>query len=418
MNLENLRLNVQRALFSRKQPADLWSSPFENALVGFVLSRQKERPESELRRVLIWIERWFRKCSLQADVDIAAAGLYSAILAMEGQLTEAKEIGSKVCKALTRLKEKKDWKFGFFNKAELLYSALTGVVYSRCIEEQEGLKKYVTDILEKQSRTNWGNDCFRMAFFSATRCLLEGDLKNYLENLKRSISALNLEALREDEVISLLWFLEVFGDKIKKSIEDARPFKEARDTLLRRLLASSDSFIFDVDSGLYEDEPETELGRAGHLLSALELCLLVDVSSAFSGVQPSTIYDLLQLHPRIQDASEKLFKDSYYPQAVFEAFKTLIILVKEKSGRQDLDGKDLMAKVFSKEKPILAFNELKTEYQKNVQEGFRFLFMGATTAIRNPPAHERITRMDPFEALEYLNFASLLARKVEASTKM
>ena len=128
------------------------------------------------------------------------------------------------------------------------------------------------------------------------------------------------------------------------------------------------------------------------------------------------IYSLSNLHPLVEKVSERLFLDGHYSQAIFEAYKAVISLVKEKSGRDDLDGQKLMATVFSYENPILRLNSLRTKSEQNEQMGFMFLFMGATVGIRNPKAHDIIDQADQIRALEYLALASLLARRVEEST--
>lgn len=130
-------------------------------------------------------------------------------------------------------------------------------------------------------------------------------------------------------------------------------------------------------------------------------------------VNPNTLFDLLKFHPRIREASERLFKNNHYAQAILEAFKAVNNFVKEKSGKQEWDGKNLMTKVFRRENPIIRFNELKTVSEKDEQEGFMFLFMGAIVGIRNPKAHDNIIQTDPYKTLEYLSFASLLAKKVD-----
>jgi len=130
------------------------------------------------------------------------------------------------------------------------------------------------------------------------------------------------------------------------------------------------------------------------------------------------IFDSLQVHPRIKTACERLFKDGHYNLSIFESFKALNNFVKEKSERTDLDGKDLMAKVFSKNNPILKLNSLTTDSEINEQEGFMFLFMGSMVGVRNPRAHEEIKESDPYKALEYIAFASLLAKRIDESTKV
>ena len=73
---------------------------------------------------------------------------------------------------------------------------------------------------------------------------------------------------------------------------------------------------------------------------------------------PSTYFDRLNLHPRILDVSRELFIDGHPWEAVFAAAKALVNFVKERSGRDDLDGASLMRTVFSPNNPILTFNDL------------------------------------------------------------
>lgn len=122
--------------------------------------------------------------------------------------------------------------------------------------------------------------------------------------------------------------------------------------------------------------------------------------------------DLMRLHPKIVEVSMSLFETEHYAQAIFEVFKAVNNFVKEKSGKS-LDGKALMSKVFSEDKPVIMLNELLTQSDRDEQEGFKFLFMGAMVGIRNPEAHDNVVQTDPYRTLEYLSFASLLMKRVE-----
>jgi len=127
---------------------------------------------------------------------------------------------------------------------------------------------------------------------------------------------------------------------------------------------------------------------------------------------PSYLFDKMQFHQRIIAASKSLFESGHYSQAIFEAFKAVNNFVKEKSGLS-LDGKALMSKVFNEDAPIIKLNELLTQSDRDEQEGFKFLFMGAMVGIRNPKAHDNVIQTDPYRTLEYLGFASLLMKRIE-----
>lgn len=130
-----------------------------------------------------------------------------------------------------------------------------------------------------------------------------------------------------------------------------------------------------------------------------------------------TKLDSEHLHPLIKSAAEKLFSDSHFSQAVFEAFKALNNFIQKKSGRPDLDGCKLMTAVFNKNNPILKANDLKTQTDKDEQEGLMHLYMGSVLAIRNPRAHETELTDTRGRAINYLLFASLLADIVDELKK-
>ena len=147
-----------------------------------------------------------------------------------------------------------------------------------------------------------------------------------------------------------------------------------------------------------------------------ELTKTKQVSEA-GGNAEMILYRSLHLHPIIKRASESLFKSGHYADAIFCAYKALCNYVKERSEVEDLDGQSLMARVFDEEKPLLKLNPLRSRSDKDEQTGFKLLFMGAMTGIRNPKAHENVVQEDPNRTLEYLVFASLLAKRVDESSK-
>jgi uncharacterized protein (TIGR02391 family) len=124
----------------------------------------------------------------------------------------------------------------------------------------------------------------------------------------------------------------------------------------------------------------------------------------------------LELHPRIAGACAELYRGGHYRNAVLDASVALVNLVKEKSRRHDLDGAGLMSLVFTKNKPILAFNDLKDRTDEDEQEGMMHLFVGAVLALRNPRAHALLND-SPELALEYIALISLLAKRVDESKR-
>lgn len=126
---------------------------------------------------------------------------------------------------------------------------------------------------------------------------------------------------------------------------------------------------------------------------------------------PLQIFDAMQFHPKVVNASRALFEDEHYAQAIFEAFKAVENFVQDKSGLT-LYGTNLMERVFNEENPIIKVPEAG-HYYKDVQKGFKHLFIGASQGIRNPKAHKEIIQKDPYITLQYLGFFSFLLKRID-----
>lgn len=98
--------------------------------------------------------------------------------------------------------------------------------------------------------------------------------------------------------------------------------------------------------------------------------------------------------------------------AGFEAAKAVDNRVKKMISLSD-DGTRLMGVAFKDDQPFLVLADLTTQTGKEIQSGYRFLFMDSQQAIRNPSAHEQFAEMDDDEAFELLGLASLLMRRLD-----
>jgi len=118
------------------------------------------------------------------------------------------------------------------------------------------------------------------------------------------------------------------------------------------------------------------------------------------------------LHADVREVADRDLESGHPAVAIFEAFKAINNRVKAMTGL-DLDGSSLMGEAFKDSDPPIALADLSTETGRNIQAGYRFLFMGAVKGIRNPDAHELFKALDAEEALETLAFASLLMRRLD-----
>jgi uncharacterized protein (TIGR02391 family) len=123
-----------------------------------------------------------------------------------------------------------------------------------------------------------------------------------------------------------------------------------------------------------------------------------------------------RFHAEIEQVGGDLFRDGHYTQAALAAYVCVIDAVKRKSGLH-LDGDPLMNQAFGCDNrdPVLKFNSLSTDAERDEQKGFLFLFKGIVS-LRNSMAHSNRPFNDPSRAHDYLALASLLMRVLELTS--
>lgn len=123
------------------------------------------------------------------------------------------------------------------------------------------------------------------------------------------------------------------------------------------------------------------------------------------------------IHPKITQASKKLFLDGSYANAACDAYIEINDRVKRlfqviKPGEKVPDGDGAMKTVFSAKTPLIEFCDRSTDSGANTQKGFMEMLAGAMSALRNPKAHANIT-IDREDAMRRLIFASMLMYKID-----
>lgn len=139
-----------------------------------------------------------------------------------------------------------------------------------------------------------------------------------------------------------------------------------------------------------------------------------DVVSGRTTLRQPNPVSLPGMHPLISTASGSQIASRHYDNAVFDAFKAIEDRVKSLSG-STLTGKPLVANVFSEQNPALDITSDSSDASQKAdeREGFKFLFMGAAQALRNPRAHGPNLQTAEQEAMEMLATASLLMRALD-----
>ena len=131
-------------------------------------------------------------------------------------------------------------------------------------------------------------------------------------------------------------------------------------------------------------------------------------------VPPEKLVKRLEDHPLVKEiASEplELFKNGHFNESVRKSAERFEKRVQQISHINDI-GKNLMARVFKLESPIIKLNSLSTENEKGIQEGFQLMAMGMMRAIRNVFSHGDENQRSPEECYEMLLFINWLFKKL------
>jgi uncharacterized protein (TIGR02391 family) len=124
-------------------------------------------------------------------------------------------------------------------------------------------------------------------------------------------------------------------------------------------------------------------------------------------------FDSRSFHPEVISHCRTLFGQGHFFHAVFEAAKVYNKAVREKA-KSAKDGSDLMMAVWGVD-GVLKVTQCRTDTDKNVQDGVKFLSGGLMRAIRNPTAHEPALHwpIDERDAVDILSFISFLFRQLD-----
>jgi uncharacterized protein (TIGR02391 family) len=117
------------------------------------------------------------------------------------------------------------------------------------------------------------------------------------------------------------------------------------------------------------------------------------------------------LHDRIRRACIDIFNTGHHQAAVFKAFRTLEVAIREAAGYAPNEhGGTMINNAFNEKEggPLVDDRAPPSE-----QRAMRFLMVGSVGLFRNPRGHRDVDLDDPKEAAELLIVASHLLRMVE-----
>jgi len=121
------------------------------------------------------------------------------------------------------------------------------------------------------------------------------------------------------------------------------------------------------------------------------------------------------VNPKIIQTSKKRFETGHYADAIEAACKEINSVIQniylDKVGKE-LDGRELMLKAFSPEKPVITLADIHNKSGQSKQEGYMFLFAGTMSAFRNPVAHKNLD-VSAVDTIKFIFLSSLLMDQLD-----
>ena len=121
-----------------------------------------------------------------------------------------------------------------------------------------------------------------------------------------------------------------------------------------------------------------------------------------------------ELHPALGTKATALLADGHWDEAIRAAALALRDHLRERSGRYELDGAQLVGAALGGPAPAIRIADVSGNDGKREQDGWRMLAEGCVAVLRNPVAHRNVysDRVSAFEALATM---SLVARQIDGA---
>lgn len=392
LNFYAYREETKRNLLRRWERLDLSEHPLDWAWIAYALSLDGTAQNPFLDQAIDQALRWISlEIAWEYERNLGALGLLCLVL-RKANAKEWDNLGAQIVAQLKELIDRGVSKFSRLNDPDIVFGAVLGVVTILPSDSKEWLQRHCLQSAQM------GNLRRRLLFLAAAI------------ELGSSLTPVSMpsDSLRLDEISPALWFAERYQNYLDKD--------EHRHALWNMLTAAKEAIIL---------EP-LEQSNGGFVVSNVDLAMLYEaLILQTKAIDPLILFQNFPFHPEVRRLAESLFAKGEYVNAVFEAAKAFIDTVKQRAGYptdakgQPLDGAPLMQHVFSLKHPVLKFNALVSQSDKDEHRGLKLIAEGIVAAVRNPKGHtpkDKIT-LDAYEALEQLTVISYLFKRLDNAQK-
>jgi uncharacterized protein (TIGR02391 family) len=389
LNFYQYREQVKRAILQRKATLGANWDPLIAAWLGYALMQDGLDQNPHLLELIQSLERW-----AQESVQGMPRYLGSLCFLCYLQLQRGQPMLEIALEALKRIRTMDpDSKFSPLRAPEQMF--LIALLVARLDDTWRETKDLLTAIVKSQSI---GPLQRRIMFSAAGK---ELGLNSDLDIPTSTVPDIG-------DVIALVWWYERY-----RNAGESNKWWKTFDNI-------SD------DISLVENAAASETGEI-RIVSLWEIAILYEaLTKETINPDPSLLFELYPLYPRIKSITRSLFNNGEYFSAVFEATKALNDFLREKTGSQDSET-TLVRNVMGDptrdiRDPKIKFNLLDPtspdhRSQQNEQRGLSYLAYGVFFAFRHPKGHEpRDTQwgdITAYEALDQLIVISYLMKRID-----
>ena len=192
-------------------------------------------------------------------------------------------------------------------------------------------------------------------------------------------------------------------------------------------LADISARLINISNNINDDFPElaqrikflnTKLALNNYCINVEAFDRLEELINSIKNIYNKENKNWKYIHNKYCGTVRTKFLQGHYQDAVTEATNILMLRLKIinkhiGNGYEDIDGSNLVGKLFSASNTEITLFDQQTRTNKDKQIGYSDFFRGWVSAIRNRNAHPYEEKMDEVSAFQEIAFMSILMRVLD-----